>query len=88
MEGNRVAGVVTESKSGREAILAKIVVDATGDGDVAYRAGAEFQLGREGDGAMQPVTLMFRIGGVDGRRWRDGSGRNERQCGDTVVLQG
>ncbi len=65
MKGNRVAGVVTESKSGREAILAKVVVDATGDGDVAYRAGAEFQLGREGDGVMQPVTLMFRIGGVD-----------------------
>ena len=65
MEGNRVVGVATESKSGREAILAKVVVDATGDGDVAYRAGAAFQLGREEDGVMQPVTLMFRIGGVD-----------------------
>ena len=63
-EGNRVAGVVTESKSGREAFLGKVVVDATGDGDVAA-AGAEFTLGREGDARCQPVTTMFRIGGVD-----------------------
>ena len=39
MEGNRVAGVITESKSGREAILSKMVIDSTGDGDVAARAG-------------------------------------------------
>ncbi len=65
VEDGVVKGVVTESKSGREAILAKVVVDATGDGDVAARAGAEFILGREGDNVCQPVTLMFRIGGVD-----------------------
>ena len=68
MEGHRVTGVITESKSGREAILAKVVVDATGDGDVAFRAGAEFRKGREGDGRMQPVTVMFKIGGVDTSR--------------------
>lgn len=65
MEGNCLKGVVTESKSGREAILSKVVVDGTGDGDVAFKAGAEFVFGREGDGVCQPVTLMFRIGGVD-----------------------
>ena len=65
MQGNRVAGIITESKSGREAILADVVIDATGDGDVAARAGAEYQMGREGDGVCQPVTLMFRIAGVD-----------------------
>lgn len=63
-EGNRVSGVVTESKSGREAIFAKIVIDATGDGDVAAKAGAEYSKGREGDHAMQPVTVMFKVGGV------------------------
>ena len=67
-EGGRVRGVVTESKSGREAIFAKVVVDATGDGDVAARAGAAFDMGREGDGVCQPVTLMFRLGGVDTAR--------------------
>ncbi len=65
VEQGRVAGVITESKSGREAVLAKVTVDATGDGDVAARAGAEFVLGREPDHACQPVTTMFRIGGVD-----------------------
>lgn len=65
VEGGRVRGVVTESKSGREALTAKVVVDATGDGDVAARAGAAFDMGREGDGKCQPVTLMFRLGGVD-----------------------
>src|SRR5829696_8087534 len=40
LEGDRIAGIVTESKAGREAILAKRVIDATGDADVAHRAGA------------------------------------------------
>ena len=40
MEGDTVKGVITESKSGRQAILAKRVIDATGDADIAYRAGA------------------------------------------------
>ena len=68
VEDGRVRGVVTESKSGREAVFAKVVVDATGDGDVAARAGAAFDMGREGDGVCQPVTLMFRLGGVDTAR--------------------
>lgn len=65
VENNCVKGVITESKSGREVILAHTVIDATGDGDVAAEAGAEFVLGRPGDNICQPVTLMFRIGGVD-----------------------
>ena len=65
MEQGVVRGVITESKAGREAIRAKIVVDCTGDGDVAARAGVPFQKGRETDGKMQPVTLMFKVGGVD-----------------------
>ncbi len=64
-EGDTVRGVVVESKSGREAIEAHTVIDATGDGDVAARAGAEFVLGREEDHQCQPVTLMFRLGGVE-----------------------
>ena len=64
-ENNRVCGVITESKSGREAILGKVVIDASGDGDVAARAGAEYLIGRDEDHGCQPVTLMFRIGGVD-----------------------
>jgi ribulose 1,5-bisphosphate synthetase/thiazole synthase len=65
MEGKRLVGVVTESKSGREAIYAKVIVDATGDGDIAAKAGVEYVKGRETDNRMQPVTVMFKVGGVD-----------------------
>ena len=64
VERNRVRGVVVESKSGREAVLAKVVVDCSGDGDVAARAGVPFQLGRIADSACQPLTLMFEIDGL------------------------
>ena len=64
-EGNRVCGVITESKSGRRAYKAKIIIDCSGDGDVAFFAGAEYFKGREEDGKMQPATLMFKVGGVD-----------------------
>jgi hypothetical protein len=57
----RFGGVVFETKSGPLAIQAKAVVDCTGDGDVAALAGAPFEIGRERDGAVQPMTLMFRV---------------------------
>ena len=62
-EGNDVKGVIIESKEGREAILAKTVIDCTGDGDVAFRAGVECHKG-DADGGMQPPTLMFCMRGV------------------------
>lgn len=65
MVDNRVQGVAIENKSGRQAILAKVVIDATGDGDVAARAGVPFVKGREEDGAMRPATVMGRIANVD-----------------------
>lgn len=54
-------GVVFETKSGPVVIRARVVVDCTGDGDVAARAGAPYQIGRDDDGLVQPMTLMFRI---------------------------
>lgn len=68
MEGDAIKGVIVQNKNGREAILAKIVVDATGDGDIAARAGAPYVKGRETDGKMQPATLMFKVAGVDVER--------------------
>ena len=64
-DGDKILGATVINKSGRTDIYAKITVDATGDGDIAARAGAEFILGRESDNKMQPATLMFKIGGVD-----------------------
>lgn len=68
MQGDTLCGVVVQNKTGRSVIRARVVVDATGDGDIAARAGAEYSMGREGDGSMQPATLMFKIGGVDMER--------------------
>lgn len=64
VEHGRLRGVVVESKSGREAVLAKVIVDASGDGDVAARAGVPYEMGRAGDGLCQPMTLMFEVDGV------------------------
>jgi hypothetical protein len=68
VEDNRVRGVIVESKSGREAVLAKVVIDCTGDGDMAARAGVPFELGRPHDGLCQPMTLMFEVCGYKGFR--------------------
>ncbi len=70
VEDGRVKGVIVESKKGREAILAKCVVDCSGDGDVAYRAGAPMAYGND-KGIAQPPTLMFSMRGVDSRKLRD-----------------
>jgi hypothetical protein len=68
-EGNSVKGVIIESKSGREAILAKTIIDCTGDADVAFRAGVECEYGNEA-GGVQPPTLMFCMGNVDTEKLR------------------
>ena len=64
-DGDKLLGATVINKSGKTDIYAKITIDATGDGDIAARAGAEFVLGRESDNKMQPATLMFKVGGVD-----------------------
>lgn len=57
--------VIFESKSGPLVIKASIVVDCTGDGDIAAAAGAPFEIGREIDGHVQPMTVYFRMGDVN-----------------------
>ncbi|RLI06457.1 FAD-dependent oxidoreductase, partial [Candidatus Bathyarchaeota archaeon] len=65
---NKVRGVEIYNKSGRQAVLGKVTVDATGDGNVAVMAGAPYEKGRREDGLTQPMTLNFRVGGVDVER--------------------
>lgn len=69
MEGDELKGVLIESKAGREAILAKTVIDCSGDADVAFRAGVPCEYGNE-QGGVQPPTLMFCLGGVDTEKLR------------------
>ena len=62
-EGNRVDAVIVENKGGRAAICPRVVVDCSGDGDVAAFAGADYALGD--DGRTQAGSTMFRLAGVD-----------------------
>ena len=64
-DGDKVLGATVVNKSGKTDIYAKVTIDASGDGDIAARAGAAFIMGRETDHKMQPATLMFKVGGVD-----------------------
>jgi hypothetical protein len=63
MDGNTIKGVVTESKSGRQAILAKRVIDATGDADIATFCGAPYRM--DPKETLEPVTVNFGCSGVD-----------------------
>jgi len=60
MENGAVRGVIVETKTGREAIRSKVVVDATGDADIATRAGAPVHVSEKGI-----HSLCFRLGNVD-----------------------
>jgi hypothetical protein len=64
LERDVLQGVVLETKGGRQLVPAKVVVDTTGDADVAARAGAPFELGRGEDRRLQPVSRIFRVGNV------------------------
>jgi hypothetical protein len=65
MDGNRITGVITESKTGRQAFIGKVIIDASGDGDIAAKANVPFTKGRPIDNKMQPMTLMFKVAGVN-----------------------
>lgn len=69
MDGDIIRGVVLHSKSGPGAIVAKRVIDASGDADVIHYAGAPYRLTAKE--RMLPVTVMFSVSGVDRRRFLD-----------------
>lgn len=64
-EGNTVTGLILETPGGLCGIEAKVVIDASGDGRAAYMAGAEYRIGRDSDGKIQPCTLEFLVDNVD-----------------------
>lgn len=65
MEANRIVGVLVSSKKGYEILRAKVVIDATGDGDVAVRAGVPYEKGNEELNLMQPASMFFHICNCD-----------------------
>ncbi|MFZ5827359.1 MAG: FAD-dependent oxidoreductase [Bacillota bacterium] len=64
-EGDRIGRALLATKEGLTPVEATVFVDATGDGDLAARAGVPFEYGRTADRLAQPMTMMFRIHGVD-----------------------
>jgi hypothetical protein len=80
VDGHTVTGVLTESKSGRQAILAGRVIDATGDADLADRAGAPCR--KTPRDAMMGVSAVFSCSGVDKRRFLDYVAQTSPTYGD------
>ena len=75
MEGSRVTGVRVQCAEGERTFKAKVVIDATGNGVVAAAAGVPYEEGRSGyeegrsgDGLVQPMSIMFTVGGFDPAR--------------------
>lgn len=71
MDGVTVKGVVIQTKTGRKRIMADMFIDASGDSDLAYYAGAETVSGRPEDGMSQACSLEFTLGGVDWDKYMD-----------------
>lgn len=65
LDKDRIEGLIVHSKNGLEAVKAAVVIDCTGDADVAFRSGVSCELGDETAGRIQPATMFFRIGNVD-----------------------
>ena len=81
MNGNTIEGVFIESKSGRQAILAKIVIDCTGDGDVFHWAGENY------DEMNYHIGLVHRLGNTD-RIDKEAPGFTRQYIGDETPLPG
>jgi glycine/D-amino acid oxidase-like deaminating enzyme len=87
LKGSRITRVAVEDKSGTEHVAADVYVDATGDADLAARAGVPCEKGRGSDGLTQPMTLNVQVGDVDvekmpdrgeiNRHWDMAKGRGE-----------
>ncbi|MCQ2406437.1 MAG: FAD-dependent oxidoreductase [Oscillospiraceae bacterium] len=65
MEGNTCKGVIFESKEGRKVVMAKVVIDATGDGDLFCQTGAPYASLADGETRSSTTALVWRIGGVN-----------------------
>ncbi|MDO5581568.1 MAG: FAD-dependent oxidoreductase [Planctomycetia bacterium] len=64
VENKQIKAVITESKSGREAITGKVFIDCTGDGDVAAQSGCGFDFGNPDTKAFQPMSFIVLLAGI------------------------
>jgi len=71
MEGSTVKGVAFESKEGRKVVMAKVVIDATGDGDLFAQTGTPYASLADGETRSSTTALVWRIAGIDWDRFED-----------------
>lgn len=79
-EDSQLKGIITESKSGRQAILAKVVIDCTGDADIAAFAGAPFVQPTRDD--VMSVTTVFSCSNVDKKKFLEDVERTQPKYRD------
>lgn len=103
MEDNSIVGLIVVARGRRFLLEASVFIDASGDGDLAIASGAKFDKGDPVTGELQPLTLMFRMVGVDAERLlrfvRDnpenaglgeypGLGKSRAECAQALYEQG
>jgi hypothetical protein len=79
-EGKRITSVIVENKSGRQAVTGKVFVDATGDADIAFRAGAPTTFGRAFDGKPESMGSFYQLGNVPKLSEQQGKEIRELLC--------
>jgi len=78
-EGDAVKGVIVENTSGRMAVMGKVVVECSGEGDIASRAGAPFEKVAKSEIELEPPSISFTLDGVDWPRLIDYLKTNARE---------
>lgn len=84
MDGNKVKGVIFESKSGRQAVLAKVVIDSTGDGDLLPYAGADFNSDIERTMRIANLSFSYWIDNVDLKKYYDYRKANTKELNEKM----
>jgi hypothetical protein len=86
VENRRLTKVYVQGKGMQIEIEAKVFIDATGDGDVAFLAGASYEKGQADSGVLQPATVMFTLGNINHERFFDYLEKNPDQLtyGDKI----
>ncbi|HEY8420149.1 MAG TPA: FAD-dependent oxidoreductase [Thermoclostridium sp.] len=88
VENGSIRKLTLFGKGYRIEVEAKVFIDATGDGDVGYLAGAHYEKGQKGTGVMQPPTLMFTLGNVNLEKFHEFISKDPEQMilGDTMEV--
>jgi hypothetical protein len=84
MDGNKVKGVIFESKSGRQAVLAKVVIDSTGDGDLLPYSGADFKSDIERTMRIANLSFSYWIDNVDLKKYEDYKNSHPKELADQI----